>query len=233
MALFGASIEVLTNNLLATVVQIVEEAQKKEKVYLISPYLQLNTNVCDVINKAIAEGVEVRLIYRAGYELRQEDRKYLATAHVGLKTLGHLHAKLYVSELTALVTSLNLYNYSDKESRELGIRFTDSKTVQVLKEQAESWWEMADKVDKAELLSQEKATATKSLFSGAKTQGHCIRCGAPKSFNPKYPLCDTCYPIWSKFKDETYEEKYCHKCGNKNPTSVKSPLCRPCWSATR
>lgn len=153
MALIGASIDILSNNLLASVMRIVEDAKAKDKVYLVSPYLQFNTNLEDVLDKAAKEGVDVRLIYRKGYELKAEDRKYLATSKIDFRCLEHLHAKLYVSDFTALVTSLNLYNYSDKESRELGILIKDSKSVRSLFDTAEAWWDKADKVDKAVLLN--------------------------------------------------------------------------------
>ncbi|MCB1059077.1 MAG: hypothetical protein KDB65_02490 [Calditrichaeota bacterium] len=230
MALIGASIDILSNNLLASVMRIVEDAKAKDKVYLVSPYLQFNTNLEDVLDKAAKEGVDVRLIYRKGYELKAEDRKYLATSKIDFRCLEHLHAKLYVSDFTALVTSLNLYNYSDKESRELGILIKDSKSVRSLFDTAEAWWDKADKVDKAVLLNR-NLKQTKSSTEKQSEVGFCIRCRAPKAQNQKYPLCDSCYKEWAKFKNPEYEEKYCHRCGEKHKSSVAKPLCKSCWSA--
>ncbi len=232
MAIFGASIEILSNNLLANVVRIVESAEAKEKVYLISPYLQLNTTLQDVFDKSAKGGVDIRLIFRKDYELRVEDKKYLGTSNLQVRCLDHLHAKLYVSQSSALVTSLNLYNYSDKESRELGISITDSKNVQTLLEMADAWWDKADKVDKSELLVMGKPVSGSTSRVQQSGNGHCIRCGAAKTFNPKYPLCDSCYKDWAKFKNNDYEEKFCHRCGTKHASTVAKPLCRTCWTAT-
>ncbi len=233
MAFFGATIEIHVNNLLAHVTRIIEEANHKEKVYLISPYLQLNTNIGDAIEKALKNGVDIRLIFRKGYDLRDEERRFLINSSIQARELGHLHAKLYVSESEGLVTSLNLYNYSDKESRELGITVSDYKSVTKLQEIAEDWWEKADKVDRHSLLigsSQmpKPESFTKKFETAKSVAGYCIRCGKPKSFNPKYPHCDDCYKKWAEYENPIYPEKHCHKCGASAKTSKKDPVCKKC-----
>jgi len=233
MAFFGATIEIHVNNLLAHVTRIIEAAEHKEKVYLISPYLQLNTNIGDAIEKALKNGVDIRLIFRKGYELRDEERRFLINSSIQARELGHLHAKLYVSGTEGLVTSLNLYNYSDKESRELGITVSDYKSVTKLQEIAEDWWEKADKVDRHSLLTGSskvsKSESSPKKFEASKpAAGYCIRCGKSKSFDSKYPHCDDCYKKWAEYKNPAYPEKYCHKCGTSFKTSKKDPVCNNC-----
>jgi phosphatidylserine/phosphatidylglycerophosphate/cardiolipin synthase-like enzyme len=229
MALIGASIDILSNNLLANVIEIIKEAKAKEKVYLVSPYLQLNTNLRDVLEKAVKEGAEVRLICRKGHDFNDEDRKFFGTSNLNIRSLDHLHAKLYVNETVALVTSLNLYNYSDKESRELGILVSDYKYVKNLFDIAEEWWEKADKVDKAELILGVKKT-NKSITGNQTNGGVCIRCGKSKSYNPKYPHCDDCFKKWAEYQNDAYPEKFCHKCGKQVKTTKRDPLCKTCLS---
>ena len=62
--------------------------------------------------------------------------------------------------------------------------------------------------------------------------GVCIRCGERIKFNPNKPLCDKCYPIWAKFGDSKYTEKFCHVCGNEDTRKERSyekPICYSCY----
>ena len=61
-------------------------------------------------------------------------------------------------------------------------------------------------------------------------KGHCIRCNTEIPLNPLMPLCDSCYPIWAKFGNRFYEEKYCHCCGEERKVTVATPLCYSCYT---
>ena len=50
--------------------------------------------------------------------------------------------------------------------------------------------------------------------------GFCIRCKADLLANPEKPYCRSCYSVWSRYKDETYEERYCHTCGCQTPRGM-------------
>jgi hypothetical protein len=59
--------------------------------------------------------------------------------------------------------------------------------------------------------------------------GYCIRCRAEIPINAHRPLCETCYPIWAKFSNVRYQEKYCHICGKMSKQSYSKPVCYTCW----
>ena len=61
-------------------------------------------------------------------------------------------------------------------------------------------------------------------------KGHCIRCNTEIQINPLTPLCDSCCPIWAKFGNRFYEEKYCHCCGEERKVTVATPLCYSCYT---
>ncbi len=119
---------------------------------------------------------------------------------------------------------MNLYNYSDKESIELGVLVRDKSELEYLKERAIKWW------DEAKPFTIGGTSVTKAAYVSEKSSGsgHCIRCGNPKSFNPKYPHCDDCFKKWAEYKNDSYPEKYCHKCGASAKTSKKDPVCKVC-----
>ena len=62
-----------------------------------------------------------------------------------------------------------------------------------------------------------------------KTSGFCIRCGKEMELNPNKPLCSKCYPIWAKYSDPDYPEKYCHICGKESEQTYAKPVCYTCY----
>ncbi len=59
--------------------------------------------------------------------------------------------------------------------------------------------------------------------------GFCIRCETHNiDFHPLYPMCKSCYSIWSKFKNKDHEEKVCHRCGIELNATINDPLCDNC-----
>ena len=229
MGLFGSSFELIDDDLLTVIKALLKDAESRQTVYLISPYWQMNANLRSAIKDAVTDGVRVKCIMRANEKLTGEDIEFFRNNRVEIRGLPHLHAKLYLNDSEALVTSLNLYNYSDKESIELGVIVSGKSELSFLKEKAEKWW------DEAKPVTFDTMTTTKSkpaIGSTISAQGFCVRCGKPKSLNPKYPHCDDCFKKWAEYENPTYPEKYCHKCGASFKTSKKDPLCKPCWSAT-
>lgn len=229
MGIFGNSFELLDDDMLAVVKGLLKDAEPRQTVYLVSPFWQMNANLRSAIRDAVLDGVRVKCIMRANEKLSGEDVEFFRENRLEIRGLPHLHAKLYLNESEALLTSLNLYSYSDKESIELGVMVSGKSELALLREKAEKWWEEAKPVAADSLAV---AKTRPSGIPASSNNGHCIRCGSSKSFNPKYPFCDSCYPKWAKTKDEKSEEKFCHRCGIKHTSSLKYPLCKPCWSAT-
>jgi hypothetical protein len=164
----------------------------------------------------------------------------LDTAETGF--VPNLHAKCYLNEGTAIVTSMNLYEFSQQNNDEMGIlvaRSADMKLYQNIYEEAQrlgrkaglKWSGPAATTQTASPKrggDRQSAKPTRST----KITGHCIRCGATIDLDAKKPLCGTCYGSWVQFKNEMYSEKYCHNCGKENATTFAKPLCSPCYSAS-
>jgi hypothetical protein len=70
-----------------------------------------------------------------------------------------------------------------------------------------------------------------SYAKGSKGKGFCISCGTSKSYNVKYPLCNSCYKSYDDPYDEYFD--HCHKCGEvkrKGRLSIEEfQLCSACW----
>jgi len=162
-------------------------------------------------------------------------------------TCKNLHAKCYLNENTAIITSMNLYDYSQTHNREIGIKVekegSDSELYNEIYQEMLSITEASEpfeyEVKKVDLDSQRETDkistreySKKEKYVGNKQVGYCIRCGAQMNLDPSRPLCQKCYPIWAKYSDRDYPEKYCHICGKESKQSYAKPVCISCYRKT-
>lgn len=206
----------------------------KEKLYLISPYVQLSPLLKGMLNQIDAKSLDLRLVYRD--DIKEEDMAFLKSIKgIKLYSLENLHAKCYMNQDTAIVTSMNLFRYSQQNNHEMGIKInkaTDpelynelSKEVDFLIGQSKKYDKIADSV--STVIGFTKRTIT--AIQDAMAPGYCVRCGKEIEYNPDKPLCDHCYKSWAKFQDSKYEEKYCHSCGKKAKVTFAKPVCYGCY----
>ncbi|MCK5034678.1 MAG: DNA repair protein [Candidatus Sabulitectum sp.] len=94
----------------------------KDKLYLISPYLQLNNQLKIALADKAKFRLDIVMIYGKVADLNPIDSEWLESTE-DIKLLFHqdLHAKCYISESEAIVTSMNLYMFSQQNNVEMGI----------------------------------------------------------------------------------------------------------------
>lgn len=108
-----------TKGMSAAIENIVKCA--KAHLVLVTPYVQLSEDFRDRINEANNKGIQITLIY-GKEELRDQVRKSLDSfEHLELIYHPHLHAKCYHNGNEMIIGSMNLYEYSEKNNREMGI----------------------------------------------------------------------------------------------------------------
>ncbi len=237
MGLFTKSVSIEVRDLLTTVRDMLQGAVANEKFYLVSPYLKLDRMTREVIGEAADRNVNVRLLLRSGERIENDDAQFLANSKVDVRTHEYLHAKVYWFPEACVITSLNLYDTSDRRNREIGVVLTSSSDIREVEGILDDWWNNKSQVvSKSELIKLGKHQAPEVVVSRSKSsadsstsKGYCIRCGKQKTYNPQYPHCDDCYKEWSKYKNPEYAEKKCHRCGEANKTSKDHPLCRDCY----
>jgi len=93
----------------------------KDRLILISPYLQFHKRVKDNIENLNIQKRDIRIIYREN-KLQVEESNWLES-QIGIRTsiCNTLHAKCYLNEKEAIVTSMNLYSFSQQNNDEMGI----------------------------------------------------------------------------------------------------------------
>ena len=238
------NVQVLVNHQISpAIVDLIAAA--KDHVDIISPYIQLWGHLEQVIKQARKRGVEIRLFARSDQrEKLQAVLEGLAAMGVKVHLVELLHAKLYLSEDTAILSSMNLYDFSSKNSEEIAVMSRDAEFVAELHEYRRQLAEDKSQNITRSLVGMKVAKkiggALKSAAVGVveiaasvlpEEAGYCIRCKAEIDYNPDKPLCAKCYASWKKYGDEKYQEKYCHDCGVASKTSVAKPVCYKCYKA--
>lgn len=99
----------------------------KDRLILISPYLQFHKRVKDHLENLNIQKRDIRIIYREN-KLQVEESNWLES-QIGIRTslCNTLHAKCYLNEDEAIVTSMNLYSFSQQNNDEMGIHITKEK----------------------------------------------------------------------------------------------------------
>lgn len=211
--------------------QLIKKAE--EKLYLLSPYLQIAPPLKDLIKERDSRKIDIRVVYGKEDKLNPEDLSFLQElTSVKVSFCENMHAKCYINENTIIITSMNLYQYSQQNNREMGIKIEKKENQDLYNEAlAEARRLIQTSVEPQYIIKKKASEAVK--VSGQKSSisnaGYCIRCGTQIKFNPERPLCDPCYQSWVKYGDPTYPEKKCHVCGKNTQTSYNKPICYDCY----
>jgi hypothetical protein len=104
-----------------------------EYLLIVSPYLKINNRLKPKLAEAFNRTDTVIILYREN-KLNKDERLWLnGFTKVQLLPIKNLHAKCYLNEETALITSMNLYDYSQINNHELGVKLTAKNNSKELK----------------------------------------------------------------------------------------------------
>jgi hypothetical protein len=105
----------------------------KDRLILISPYLQFNDRIKEHLNNLNLLKRDIRIVYREN-KLHIEENAWLES-QVGIRTslCKNLHAKCYLNEKEAIITSMNLYQFSQANNNEMESISQKCKTLNFTK----------------------------------------------------------------------------------------------------
>jgi hypothetical protein len=112
------------NEIGAKISTLISEAN--EKFYAVTPYLDLSKwrKILISLENAVKRGVEVKFYFR---EIKEKDFQVLHKLGIELNQINGLHTKLYINESETIVSSMNLYEFSDLFSIDIAIHFKENK----------------------------------------------------------------------------------------------------------
>lgn len=99
--------------------ELIKEA--RERLIIISPFLKFNDRIKELLIDKDRMKIDVRIVYGKS-ELAPAEINWLRTLEF-LRTsfCQNLHAKCYMSEQAAIITSMNLYDFSQVNNNEMGV----------------------------------------------------------------------------------------------------------------
>jgi phosphatidylserine/phosphatidylglycerophosphate/cardiolipin synthase-like enzyme len=98
----------------------------KDRLILISPFLRLNDRIKELLEDKNRLKIDVRIVYGKS-ELQPEEVNWLkGLSYVRTSFCKNLHAKCYLNEELCIVTSLNLYEFSQVNNNEMGVLISRS-----------------------------------------------------------------------------------------------------------
>ena len=112
----------------------------KSEIILVSPYLQISPILFNSLREAKLKDISIMLIYRDENPTKRESKKIneqkeeLTRLNIKMSTLKDLHAKCYLNESMAIITSMNLYQHSQQNNTELGVRIQKEEDAELYAE---------------------------------------------------------------------------------------------------
>ena len=186
-----------------------------ERLVLISPYVRIGKRLRELIEDKDRMKIDVRFVYGKD-ALRPDEREWLDSMDSARTTFCEdLHAKCYLNEKQVLLTSMNLYEFSQINNHEMGM-------LVIREEEPELYGEIYQEVKR--ILRISKAVPQKP------GGGFCIRCRKDIPANPAKPYCPGCYKGREKDGNRHLKEDHCHLCGAKHRATLSKPACKPCYA---
>jgi len=106
----------------------------KDRLILISPFLKLNDRIKELLQDKNRLKIDVRIVYGKN-ELQPEEINWLRElTYVRTSFCKNLHAKCYMNEESCIITSLNLYEFSQINNNEMGVFLSRQDDMEIYKE---------------------------------------------------------------------------------------------------
>ena len=105
--------------------------QAKEEIIIISPYNKFThwKKLTQRIKKAKDRGVNIKWFIRKNVENNANQIREIGIEPIEIE---NLHCKIYLNEMNAVVTSMNLHEFSDSSSIDIGYFIQDNKQYKEL-----------------------------------------------------------------------------------------------------
>ncbi|MFC6380679.1 phospholipase D family protein [Psychrobacter glacincola] len=92
-----------------------------DRLIIISPYLKLNERIKELLEDRNRLKIDIRIVYGKN-DLHPEEINWLKNlTFIRTSFCKNLHAKCYLNENECIITSLNLYEFSQVNNNEMGV----------------------------------------------------------------------------------------------------------------
>lgn len=175
------------------------------------------------------------MIYGKAELKKNEEQALSKIKKLSLHYFDNLHAKCYFNEEEMIITSMNIYEYSEKNNREMGVLICRKDDAELFKNAVDETHSILKASKEKPLFKNKKDRAEQynktARRSGPQVhkEGVCIRCCTTIDYDPEKPYCYDCYKIWAEYENAEYQERVCHACEKPGPATMMRPLCPDCF----
>ena len=106
----------------------------RERLIVISPFLKFNDRIRELLEDKDRMKIDVRIVYGKS-ELAPHEINWLRSLdYVRTSFCQNLHAKCYLNESAAIITSMNLYDFSQVNNNEMGVFIKRDEEAELYRE---------------------------------------------------------------------------------------------------
>ncbi len=167
-----------------------------DRLIIISPYLKLNERIKELLEDRNRLKIDIRIVYGKN-DLHPEEINWLKNlTFIRTSFCKNLHAKCYLNENECIITSLNLYEFSQVNNNEMGVliyRNDDAKLYADTYEEAQRIIRISDEVR----MSLEKVSESDSEMDN-KTNAASTTIGNKVSVSTPNATTEVATPNYSK-----------------------------------
>ena len=167
-----------------------------DRLIIISPYLKLNERIKELLEDRNRLKIDIRIVYGKN-DLHPEEINWLKNlTFIRTSFCKNLHAKCYLNENECIITSLNLYEFSQVNNNEMGVliyRNDDAKLYADTYEEAQRIIRISDEVR----MSLEKVSESDSEMDN-KTNAASTTIGNKVSVSTPTATTEVATPNYSK-----------------------------------
>ena len=213
----------------------------EERLVVISPFLRINERIKALFEDRDRLKIDIRVVYGKS-ELQPAETNWLESmGSIRTSFCKNLHAKCYLNENQALLTSMNLYEFSQVNNHGMGVLVVRDEEPQLYDEIYQESMRIVRTSDEIRVTVARVDTAETSEQASIRERskkrpsrqrpdsGICIRCQGTLPANPAKAYCKDCYRSWSKYKNRDYQDKHCHLCGSDHAATLNKPACPKCY----
>jgi hypothetical protein len=214
-----------TSRAYAEIEDIISKA--KGELFLISPYIQIPDRLLERLKYADSNNVRITIICREESLKPEEKSNIKQLKHIKLGYLEYLHAKCFYNEESIVITSLNLYDYSQQNNREMGVLLTKHDDVEVFNE-ALSEAKFIVQTATPENIPFERDSIKLDRHVNSKDSEQKSKASVSNSLAADVgKLVESAFPTLTKMFNLSSKSSrgYCIRCGADIPYNLEKPYC--------
>lgn len=141
----------------------------KDRLILITPFLRLNDRIKELLSDKNRLKIDVRIVYGKS-ELQPEEINWLKElTYIRTSFCKNLHAKCYMNEEMCIITSLNLYEFSQVNNNEMGVLVMRSEDADLYRDAYEEAQRII-RISEEVRISLERVSTTDEVKAGAEQE---------------------------------------------------------------